>query len=126
MVPTETGLYKLKSVVVRTKQTSYPLLHGTSTDHDHFFRFVLCFVWFRNTISCVICRFKFPYPLQWGPPTFAAGHSFAMMSAVLVSMIEVLYGCPFRLLSLWSLLYVATLDLVDVDYMIDGPPFTGL
>ncbi|KAK3039763.1 hypothetical protein RJ639_027420, partial [Escallonia herrerae] len=33
-------------------------------------------------------RFMFPYPLQWGPPTFAAGHSFAMMSAVLVSMIE--------------------------------------
>ncbi|KAL7185858.1 hypothetical protein ACSBR2_027759 [Camellia fascicularis] len=32
--------------------------------------------------------FKFPYPLQWGPPTFAAGHSFAMMSAVLVSMVE--------------------------------------
>lgn len=35
-------------------------------------------------------RFKFPYPFQWGAPTFAAGHSFAMMSAVLVSMIEVL------------------------------------
>ncbi|XP_006357961.1 nucleobase-ascorbate transporter 1 [Solanum tuberosum] len=32
--------------------------------------------------------FKFPYPLQWGPPTFAAGHSFAMMSAVVVSMVE--------------------------------------
>ncbi|XP_052178942.1 nucleobase-ascorbate transporter 1 [Diospyros lotus] len=32
--------------------------------------------------------FKFPYPLQWGPPTFAAGHSFAMMSAVLVSIVE--------------------------------------
>ncbi|KAA8524742.1 hypothetical protein F0562_011165 [Nyssa sinensis] len=32
--------------------------------------------------------FKFPYPLQWGRPTFAAGHSFAMMSAVLVSMVE--------------------------------------
>ncbi|KAL7142298.1 hypothetical protein ABFS83_08G114700 [Erythranthe nasuta] len=32
--------------------------------------------------------FKFPYPLQWGPPTFAAGHSIAMMSAVLVSMVE--------------------------------------
>ncbi|XP_010252545.1 PREDICTED: nucleobase-ascorbate transporter 1 [Nelumbo nucifera] len=32
--------------------------------------------------------FKFPYPLQWGPPTFAAGHTFAMMSAVLVSMVE--------------------------------------
>ncbi|XP_021776206.1 nucleobase-ascorbate transporter 1-like [Chenopodium quinoa] len=32
--------------------------------------------------------FKFPYPLQWGPPTFAAGHSIAMMASVLVSMIE--------------------------------------
>ncbi|XP_041003050.1 nucleobase-ascorbate transporter 1-like isoform X1 [Juglans microcarpa x Juglans regia] len=32
--------------------------------------------------------FKLPYPLQWGPPTFSAGHSFAMMSAVLVSMVE--------------------------------------
>ncbi|XVF81576.1 hypothetical protein PTKIN_Ptkin15bG0166000 [Pterospermum kingtungense] len=32
--------------------------------------------------------FKFPYPLQWGPPTFPAGHSFAMMSGVLVSMAE--------------------------------------
>ncbi|KAL2925746.1 Nucleobase-ascorbate transporter 1 [Bienertia sinuspersici] len=32
--------------------------------------------------------FKFPYPLQWGPPTFAAGHCVAMMASVLVSMIE--------------------------------------
>ncbi|XP_042519067.1 nucleobase-ascorbate transporter 1 [Macadamia integrifolia] len=32
--------------------------------------------------------FMFPYPLQWGPPTFDAGHTFAMMSAVLVSMVE--------------------------------------
>ncbi|GJY45400.1 nucleobase-ascorbate transporter 1 [Tanacetum coccineum] len=32
--------------------------------------------------------FKFPYPLQWGPPTFSAGHSFAMMASVLVSMTE--------------------------------------
>ncbi|KAL2476768.1 Nucleobase-ascorbate transporter 1 [Abeliophyllum distichum] len=32
--------------------------------------------------------FKFPYPLQWGPPTFSAGHSIAMMSSVLVSMVE--------------------------------------
>ncbi|KAK9677366.1 hypothetical protein RND81_11G138900 [Saponaria officinalis] len=31
---------------------------------------------------------RFPYPLQWGPPTFTAGHCFAMMSAVFVSMIE--------------------------------------
>ncbi|KAL1560843.1 N-terminal acetyltransferase [Salvia divinorum] len=32
--------------------------------------------------------FKFPYPLQWGAPTFSAGHSFAMMAAVLVSIVE--------------------------------------
>ncbi|XP_042417664.1 nucleobase-ascorbate transporter 2-like isoform X2 [Zingiber officinale] len=31
---------------------------------------------------------KVPYPLQWGAPTFDAGHSFGMMTAVLVSMIE--------------------------------------
>ncbi|XP_077212262.1 nucleobase-ascorbate transporter 1-like isoform X2 [Tasmannia lanceolata] len=31
---------------------------------------------------------KFPYPLQWGPPTFDPGHSFAMMAAVIVSQIE--------------------------------------
>ena len=31
----------------------------------------------------------FPYPLQWSPPTFSFGHSFAMMSAVIVSMVEV-------------------------------------
>ncbi|RLM62260.1 nucleobase-ascorbate transporter 2-like [Panicum miliaceum] len=29
-----------------------------------------------------------PYPLQWGAPTFSADHSFGMMSAVLVSLIE--------------------------------------
>ncbi|KAH6789000.1 Xanthine/uracil permease family protein [Perilla frutescens var. frutescens] len=32
--------------------------------------------------------FMFPYPLQWGAPTFSAGHSFAMMSTVLVSIVE--------------------------------------
>ncbi|XP_073127003.1 nucleobase-ascorbate transporter 2 isoform X3 [Henckelia pumila] len=31
---------------------------------------------------------KISYPLQWGAPTFDAGHSFGMMSAVLVSLIE--------------------------------------
>ncbi|KAK6124278.1 hypothetical protein DH2020_041969 [Rehmannia glutinosa] len=31
---------------------------------------------------------KIPYPLQWGAPTFDAGHAFGMMSAVLVSLIE--------------------------------------
>ncbi|KAI8027090.1 Nucleobase-ascorbate transporter 2 [Camellia lanceoleosa] len=33
-------------------------------------------------------RIKIPYPLQWGAPTFSVGHSFGMMAAVLVSMIE--------------------------------------
>ncbi|XP_021631156.1 nucleobase-ascorbate transporter 1 isoform X1 [Manihot esculenta] len=51
----------------------------------------------RTQLSCRTDRahlissapwFKFPYPLQWGPPTFSAGHSFAMMSAVIVSMVE--------------------------------------
>ncbi|WVZ93285.1 hypothetical protein U9M48_039280 [Paspalum notatum var. saurae] len=32
--------------------------------------------------------FGIPYPLQWGPPTFSADHSFGMMAAVLVSLIE--------------------------------------
>ncbi|MQL98011.1 hypothetical protein Taro_030711, partial [Colocasia esculenta] len=31
---------------------------------------------------------KIPYPLQWGAPTFNAGHVFGMMAAVLVSLIE--------------------------------------
>ncbi|RWW56614.1 hypothetical protein BHE74_00036658 [Ensete ventricosum] len=31
---------------------------------------------------------QIPYPLQWGAPTFNAGHSFGMMAAVLVSLIE--------------------------------------
>ncbi|CAA7410248.1 unnamed protein product [Spirodela intermedia] len=31
---------------------------------------------------------KIPYPLQWGAPTFNAGHVFGMMGAVLVSLIE--------------------------------------
>ncbi|KAF7151687.1 hypothetical protein RHSIM_Rhsim02G0144600 [Rhododendron simsii] len=31
---------------------------------------------------------KIPYPLQWGAPTFDAGHAFGMMAAVFVSMIE--------------------------------------
>ncbi|WOK95653.1 hypothetical protein Cni_G04360 [Canna indica] len=31
---------------------------------------------------------KIPYPLQWGAPTFDAGHSFGMMAAVFVSLVE--------------------------------------
>ncbi|KAJ4763165.1 Nucleobase ascorbate transporter [Rhynchospora pubera] len=51
----------------------------------------------RTQISCRTDRanlissapwFKFPYPLEWGPPTFNAGHAVAMMAAVLVSLAE--------------------------------------
>ncbi|CAD6270730.1 unnamed protein product [Miscanthus lutarioriparius] len=31
---------------------------------------------------------RLPYPLQWGLPTFSADHSFGMMAAVVVSLIE--------------------------------------
>jgi hypothetical protein len=36
-----------------------------------------------------LLRFDIPYPLQWGPPSFSADHSFGMMAAVLVSLVEV-------------------------------------
>lgn len=61
-----------------------------------------CVLPYCEILHVMYSRFKFPYPLQWGPPTFSAGHSFAMMSAVLVSMVEVypifvLYYCPTRM-----------------------------
>ncbi|CAN6462524.1 unnamed protein product [Victoria cruziana] len=31
---------------------------------------------------------RLPYPLQWGAPTFSAGHAFAVMAGVLVSLME--------------------------------------
>jgi len=45
-------------------------------------------------------RIKIPYPLQWGAPSFDAGHAFAMMAAVLVSLIEVIMSLCIRLLLL--------------------------
>lgn len=42
------------------------------------------------TLKFAANRIKIPYPLQWGAPTFDAGHAFGMMAAVLVSLIEVL------------------------------------
>ncbi|KAJ0081062.1 hypothetical protein Patl1_10491 [Pistacia atlantica] len=46
--------------------------------------FCYCFL----TMKFVSTRIKIPYPLQWGAPTFDAGHAFGMMAAVLVSLIE--------------------------------------
>ena len=43
------------------------------------------------TLLHVAYRIKIPYPLEWGAPTFDAGHAFGMMAAVLVSLIEVFY-----------------------------------
>jgi len=39
-------------------------------------------------MKLIVYRIKIPYPLQWGAPTFDAGHAFGMMAAVLVSLIE--------------------------------------
>lgn len=48
-------------------------------------------------------RIKIPYPLQWGAPTFNAGHAFGMMAAVLVSLIEVLYSSTLAIFILLAL-----------------------
>jgi hypothetical protein len=42
-------------------------------------------------MKLIVYRIKIPYPLQWGAPTFDAGHAFGMMAAVLVSLIEVIH-----------------------------------
>lgn len=42
------------------------------------------------SFGIIVGRIKIPYPLEWGAPTFDAGHAFGMMAAVLVSLIEVL------------------------------------
>jgi hypothetical protein len=41
-------------------------------------------------MKLIFDRIKIPYPLQWGAPTFDAGHAFGMMAAALVSLIEVI------------------------------------
>lgn len=51
----------------------------------HIYMLLLHWLSYVNNI-----RIKIPYPLQWGAPTFDAGHAFGMMAAVLVSLIEVL------------------------------------
>jgi len=45
----------------------------------------------------------FPYPFQWGPPTFSAGYSFAMMPAVIVSMVEVFILIPYYFILIFGL-----------------------
>lgn len=46
-------------------------------------------IFLKCVLSVTMCRIKIPYPLQWGAPSFDAGHAFGMMAAVLVSLIEV-------------------------------------
>ncbi|KAE9614938.1 putative xanthine/uracil/vitamin C permease [Lupinus albus] len=65
IILTASGAYQHKSL---------PTQHSCRTD--------------RANLISTAPWFMFPYPLQWGPPTFSAGHSFAMMSAVIVSMVE--------------------------------------
>lgn len=40
-------------------------------------------------IYCSCCRIRFPFPFQYGGPTFNAGDAFAVMAAALVALIEV-------------------------------------
>lgn len=77
----------LNLVAVLTEQISYLLLRGITKNQLQFLGLYSLFI--GSDINALSFRFKFPYPLQWGPPTFSAGHSFAMMSGVLVSMVEV-------------------------------------
>lgn len=51
---------------------------------------LLVFFLFNPIDTLTWPRIKIPYPLQWGAPTFNAGQSFGMVSAVLVSLIEVI------------------------------------
>ena len=81
----------------------------------------LCSVFTGSDINVLLFRFKFPYPLQWGPPTFSAGHSFAMMSAVLVSMVEVhliddKFYLKFKLTSLLRIISGLMKLLLNVTY----------
>jgi len=62
-----------------------------------------------------LLRFDVPYPLQWGPPTFSADHSFGMMAAVVVSLVEVRASPrkPLKTLPhLFSLLIVQNSNLI--------------
>lgn len=96
--PTDINPTKLRSVVVQIGLILYQLLHGNNSLLIKLIA-VMHLVKTFGVFKCHYCwtshRFKFPYPLQWGPPTFAAGHSVAMMAAVFVSMIEVPKPCSY-------------------------------
>jgi hypothetical protein len=68
---------------------------------------------------------KIPYPLQWGAPTFNAGQSFGMVSAVLVSLIEVM---PLVTVQPWILsLQLSNDKLTSTMSPLDSPqPLTRL
>ncbi|CAO2815882.1 unnamed protein product [Amaranthus hypochondriacus] len=42
----------------------------------------------RSNLLSAASWIRFPYPFQWGRPTFSVGNGFAMMAAALVSIIE--------------------------------------
>lgn len=74
--------------------------HSCRTDKANIIETAPWFVsWVNRLFHFLMCiwqliygsfRFMFPYPTQWGAPTFSVGHVVAMMSAVLVSMVEVI------------------------------------
>ncbi|XP_015881203.3 nucleobase-ascorbate transporter 1 isoform X2 [Ziziphus jujuba] len=92
LILTASGAYRNKSgktqISCRTDRANLISTAPWYIKEQLYFNTIAFFTWFRNLNMLHYFRFKFPYPLQWGPPTFSAGHSFAMMSAVLVSMVE--------------------------------------
>ncbi|XP_066377620.1 uncharacterized protein, partial [Miscanthus floridulus] len=69
----------------------------------------------RANLITTMPWFDVPYPLQWGPPTFSADHSFGMMAAVVVSLVEVRASPrkPLKTLPrLFSLLIVQNSNLI--------------
>ena len=88
MEPTNINLPEHKLVVEQTDQILFLPHHGT-LKHQNPISCEYVFNLLDSDVSFIVNRFVFPYPLQWGPPKFFAGHIFAVMSAVIVSMVEV-------------------------------------
>jgi len=91
---TVSGAYKHSSQVTqlncRTDRANLITTMPWSVDwcFNHCFIFISFFHTYGMNLFDLL-RFDVPYPLQWGPPTFSADHSFGMMAAVVVSLVEV-------------------------------------
>ena len=117
---TVSGAYKHSSQVTqlncRTDRANLITTMPWSVDwcFNHCFIFISFFHTYGMNLFDLL-RFDVPYPLQWGPPTFSADHSFGMMAAVVVSLVEVRASPrkPLKTLPrLFSLLIVQNSNLI--------------